>query len=151
MSVPGAAAEVDPARLAPLLALTALSLAVGAFVCRLLVAHLRLLPARFTWGLKPWSPWLLLVPGVNLFMTFHVLLGIARGYTAAFAALGRDLPVRESGRNEALVVGVGACLGLYPAPPMLLGVVWASVLLALILYLFKLHSLRERYLRIEKD
>jgi hypothetical protein len=151
MIVPGAPAEVDPARLAPLLALAALSLAIGVLVCRQLVAHLKLLPASLVWGLKPWSPWLLLVPGANLFMNFHVLLGVSRGYTAAFAALGRELPVRESGRNEALVVAVGACLGLYPAPPMILGAVWASVLLALTLYLFKLHSLRDRYLRIEKD
>lgn len=151
MSVPGAPAELAPARYAPLAALIALSLAVGVFVCRQLVAHLRVLPAQHAWGLRPWSPWLLLVPGANLFMAFHVLLGISRGYTASFAALGRDLPVRESGRNEALVVAIGACLGLYPAPPMILGVVWASVLVGLVLYLFKLHSLRERYLRIEKD
>jgi len=149
--VPDGAAELDPTRLGALIALAVLSLGIGVFICRQLVAHLRVLPPEAAWGLRPWSPWLLLVPGANLIMSFHVLLGISRTYTTAFAELGRELPARDSGRNEALVVGIGAALGVYPGPQLILGVIWMSVLLALTLYLFKLHSLRERYLRIEKD
>ena len=82
--------EVDPAKLAALVALLVLWVAIWVWICRYLAEHLRVLPEEAT-RLKPWTPWLVLVPGVGLFFNFWVFLGIAYGYRKAFEDLGRKL------------------------------------------------------------
>jgi len=140
---------IDSEQLLPLLALAAVWIAVWIWICRYLAGHAYGLPddAR---GLAPWTAWLLLVPGLNLLWNFFFLLGLASGYRKAFADLGRKLPTRETGRNEALGWSVACALGVYPMPQGLLAVVWLAGFGALVVLLFKLHSLRERYERIEK-
>ena len=144
------APNTDGTQVAALVALLLSWVAIWVWICRYLGGHLRALPEDAT-SLKPWTPWLVLVPGVGLLFNFWVFLGIAYGYRKAFADLGRKLPMRETGRTEATVWSVGAVLGLYPAPPVVLALVWMGALVALVIFLFKIHSLRERYERIEKD
>jgi len=142
--------NVDYGQVAALVALVLLWIGVWIWICRYLGGHLRALPKEAT-HLTPGTQWLLLVPFVGLFANFWILLGIAYGYRRAFEDLGRELPPRETGRTEALAWSIGAVVGFYPAPPVVLALIWMGALLALVVYLFKLHSLRERFLRIEKD
>ncbi|MFT7484698.1 MAG: hypothetical protein ACI9F9_000542 [Candidatus Paceibacteria bacterium] len=104
-----------------------------------------------TWHSQPWTSWFLLLPPVNLVWNFHYTLGLSHAYRKSFEDLGRDLPMRESGRTEAVLYGVAFTVGWYPMNQTLLGLIWMGGLVALTIYLFKIHSLAQRYARIRKD
>ena len=139
-----------PQGLLPLIALVLVWLAVWLWIRAFLVRSLTALP-REHWHLQPWTSWFLLFPPVNVIWNFFFLLGLSHAYCNVYEALGRQLPVRESGRTEAAIYSVAFCMGWYPMHQGLLAVLWMGGLVALTIYLFKIHSLAERYARIRLD
>ena len=131
-----------------LLALVVVWLLVWLWIRMFLARCLTVLPEEH-WNLRPWTSWFLLLPPINVFWNFYFLLNLSQAYRNAYEALGRSLPVRESGRTEALVYSVVFTLGWYPMNQGLLAVLWMGGLAALTIYLFKLHSLSQRFARIQ--
>lgn len=140
--------ETAPPSLWPVVALFLLWTAVWFWISTFLYRRLQALPDESR-NLAPWVTYLLIIPGVNLFANFFVLIGISQAYMKSFEALGRELPVRESGRVEAALYGAMFCLGVYPMGPALQGIVWMVALGSVTIYLFKIHSLAERFGRIQ--
>jgi hypothetical protein len=102
-------------------------------------------------NLAPWTAYALLIPGVNVFANFFVLIGISQAYMTSFRDMGRELPTRESGRLEAVLYSSLFTFGIFPATSSLQGITWAIALGAITIYLFKVHSLGERFARIQAD
>lgn len=137
-------------QLLPLLALIAVWILVWLWIRSFLARSLAALPATSR-GLRPWTSWFLLIPVINVVWNFHFLISLSQAYREAFADLGRELPVRESGRTEGIIYSVAFAIGWYPMASMLVGLVWMAGLMALTIYLFKIHSLAERFARIRED
>ncbi len=133
-----------------LILLALLCLAIGLWIRKFLVRCLRALPEEH-WHVQPWTSWFLLVPGINLFWNFYFLIGLSQAYSNAYESLGRALPVRETGRTEAAIFGAVCTVGLYPMNQGLLALLWMGGLLSLTIYLFKVHSMDQRFARIQLD
>jgi len=138
-----------PSEWAALLALIALWIVIWLWIRSFLANRLEALPEEHRhW--RPRTVWLLLVPGVNLVWNFHFLPGLSQAYLDALGERGRELPRREGGRNEAYIYSVVFVVGWYPMNPALLAIVWMAGLLALTVYLFKIHSMAERLARLQR-
>ncbi len=132
----------------PVVALFILWTLVWYWISSFLRKRLEALPAESR-KLAPWVAYLLIIPGVNLLANFIVLIGTAQSYTKSFEAFGRELPGRESGSREAALYGIFFCLGVYPMDTGLQGIIWFIAIGSITLYLFKIHSLAQRFARIK--
>jgi hypothetical protein len=141
--------ETAPEGLWALIALGVLWMAVWIKICGFLVYCAEKLP-KDSRSRRPWVTYMLMIPGPNLIFNFYVLIGLSNAYLRAYDALGRDLPVRESARTEAIVFSSVMATAWYPMESTLLAILWMAGMGAIILYLFKLHSLSQRFDRIQR-
>lgn len=123
--------------LALMFVMFACALAIGAFICyQLYLAANQLPPANRK--LPPASVFLLLIPVLNLFWLFYVVIKLSQGYQEYFAAHPRP-DVGDCGYGIGLGWAVAALCSFVPFARIFAGL---AALILMILYLVKMSQLR---------
>lgn len=118
-----------------------LSVVIGvhAVICYLLTLPLKRLPEQYRL-MAPGQVWLLLIPCFNLVWNFFVYQRIADSLKAYFDSVG-DPTVGDCGKGVGLWYAISVCCCLVPC---LNYIAWLPALILLIIYLVKIHELKQR-------
>lgn len=114
-----------------------IGLAIGVFICYQLYLTADRLPAANR-KLAPASVFLLLVPLLNLFWLFFVVLKLSEGYQQYFAAKSRS-DVGDCGQGVGLGWAVAAIATMLPIVHVLAAL---AALVLMVVYLVKMSQLR---------
>ena len=112
-------------------------LAIPAFI----VSCFEQLPVRHRALEQPWMAWLILVPIFAFIWNFRVFGGLSDSYERAFRERG-DLTVGDCGKQQAMVISIGAILSVIPGVNFL---AIPAVGFGMIAWLWKMNQLKQRY------
>jgi ABC-type Fe3+ transport system permease subunit len=99
------------------------------------------IPARHRSIDEPWMSWLILVPVFAFYWNFRVFGGLSDSYQRAFQERG-DLTVGDCGKQQAMVISVGAILCVIPVVNFL---AIPAVGYGVIAWLWKMNQLKQQY------